>query len=82
MINGDRPKLAPNANLEPERSVLHALGAASDAQWLACFTAGAQTRPSATGIRGMSIQTTVNVHRHLIERIEQAAEERACSLLL
>jgi hypothetical protein len=54
MINGDRPKLAPNANLEPERSVLHALGAASDAQWLACFTAGAQTRPSATGIRGMS----------------------------
>jgi hypothetical protein len=53
MINGDRPKLGPNAGRQPERSVLRALGAASDA--LACCTAGAQTRASANGIRGIQV---------------------------
>ena len=52
MTNGDRPKLAQMPILRPRDRVLHALGAASDAQWLACFTGGAQTRHSATSIRG------------------------------
>ena len=56
MISGDRCKLGPNPGRKPERSVRRTLGAASDASVLACCTGQAQTRPSATSIRGISVQ--------------------------
>ena len=61
MINGDRPTLGPNAGRKARKTVRRALGAASDALGLARCTGRAQTRPSTTGIREMSVYSRLRL---------------------